>query len=133
MSLWTPDGEHDVPRPETGQLDPEQHEQAEQLAAEMAEVRKQLLSVPASVVVANHAMGLYELAAIHLGSPEPDLGQAQVAIDGFGALVDALGDRLGENAETLRDALGQIRLAYVQVKGALAADDDPSRDGQPAD
>lgn len=120
MSLWTPGGEHQIP--DLDDLDTERQEQAEQLVAQMAEVRKQLLSAPASVVVANHAMGLYELAAIHLGADAPDLGEAQVAIDAFGALVETLGDRLGDDSATLRDALAQIRLAYVQVKGALEAD-----------
>ena len=144
MSLWTPGGEHEVPRSEptdsaapgapTGpsleDLSPEQRAQAEQLAAEMAEVRKQLMSAPAAVVVANHAMGLYELAAIHLSAEKPDLDEARVAIDAFGALVDTLGERLGEDSGTLRDALGQIRLAYVQVKGALEG---PGEDGAAGD
>lgn len=135
MSLWTPSGEHQVPRTEQTQpsgpapapgpsmddFTAEQRAEAEQLAAEMAEVRKQLLSAPAAIVVANHAMGLYELAAIHLSAETPDLAEAQVAIDAFGALVDTLGDRLGEDSATLRDALSQIRLAFVQVKGALEA------------
>lgn len=120
MSLWTPGGEHHVPDPES--LTPEQEAQAEQLAGEMAEVRKQLLSVPAAMVVANHAMGLYELAAIHLGAETPNLEESRVAIDAFGALVESLGDRLGDDSGTLRDALGQIRLAYVQVKGALESE-----------
>lgn len=126
MSLWTPGGEHQVPRaeptePRVDELSPEQHAQAEQLAAEMAQVREQLLSAPAAVVVANHAMGLYELAAIHLSADRPNLDEAKVSIDAFGALVDTLGDRLGEDTATLRDALSQIRLAFVQVKGALGA------------
>ena len=140
MSLWTPSGEHEVPRrrptdpsapdpadpavaadPSLDDLTPEQRAQAEQMAAEMAEVRQQLLSAPAEVVVANHAMGLYELAAIHLGAERPDLAQARVAIDAFGALVEATGDRLGEYTDTLRDALSQIQLAFVQVKSALEA------------
>jgi hypothetical protein len=142
MSLWTPGGEHQVPRseptdtttseptggPSLDDLSPEQRAQAEQLASEMAEVRKQLLSAPAAVVVANHAMGLYELAAIHLSADKPDLDEARVAIDAFGALVDTLGDRLGEDSGTLRDALGQIRLAYVQVKGALEGSGEPTGD-----
>jgi len=82
----------------------------------MAEVRRQLAEVPASVVVANHAMGLYELAAIHLSSSPPDLVQAALSIDAFACLVEGLGDRIGENAPTLRDALGNIRIAFVQIK-----------------
>jgi hypothetical protein len=34
------------------------------------------------------------------------------------ALVDGLGDRLGEHAGPLRDALSQLRVAYVQIKAA---------------
>ncbi len=145
MSLWTPGGEHQVPRPSTtspatdeptatqttdpslADLDPEQRAQAEALAAQMAEVRQQLLSAPAAMVVANHAMGLYELAAIHLSTEQPNLDEAKLAIDAFGALVDTLGDRLGDDSATLRDALAQIRLAFVQVKGMVEnADSQPS-------
>ena len=39
----------------------------------------------------------------------------------FGLLVDGLGDRLGPNVSVLRDALAQIRLAFVQVKGSANA------------
>jgi hypothetical protein len=46
-----------------------------------------------------------------------------VAIDAMAALVDSLGDRLGPNASVLRDALGQIRMAFVQVKGGQDAGD----------
>src|SRR5688500_1361226 len=75
MSLWTPSGEH-RPQPAaddeapgdaaTEELSPDEQAQLEAMRAEMAEVRKQLLDTPAEVVVANHAMGIYELAAIHL-------------------------------------------------------------------
>ena len=82
----------------------------------MAEVRRQLAEVPAAVVVANHAMGLYELAAIHLSASPPDLVQAALSIDAFACLVEGLGDRIGENAPTLRDALGNIRIAFVLIK-----------------
>jgi hypothetical protein len=60
-------------------------------------------------------MGLFELAAIHLGLDDPALDQARLAIDAMAALVDGLGDRLGDSAPVLRDALAQIRLAFVQV------------------
>lgn len=143
MSLWTPDGEHAVTPAapaatqaaglDDTELDPETHAQAEALAAEMAEVRRQLMSAPASVVVANHAMGLYELAAIHLGAPEPNLTEAQVAIDAYGALVDAVGDRLGPDAATLRDALAQIRLAFVQIKAGTAGEAEQTGEPAPVD
>lgn len=84
----------------------------------LSDARQRLAEVPASVVVANHAMGLYELAAIHLSAQPPRLAEAALAIDAVGCLVDGLGDRLGPEAATLQDALGNIRLAFVQIKNA---------------
>jgi hypothetical protein len=46
-----------------------------------------------------------------------------VAVDAMAAVVDSLGDRLGPNAPVLRDALAQIRLAFVQVKGGQGSGD----------
>jgi uncharacterized protein with GYD domain len=131
MSLWTPDGEHRVERERSqtdppaeedplADLSPEQREQAMAMAAEMEEVRRQLASVPASVVIANHAMGLYELAAIHLSSEPPNFSEAQLAIDALGALVEELQGRLDDAEATLVDALNQLRMAYVQLHGAAA-------------
>jgi hypothetical protein len=88
------------------------------------EARRRLAEVPAEVVVTNHVMGLYELAAIHLSSPTPDLRSAALAIDAVACLVDGLGDRIGENAATMRDALANIRLAFVQIKAAHPAGPD---------
>lgn len=126
MSLWTPGGEHPVdrggaadPSPATSQgLTPEQELEAHQIAAEMQAVRDQLAQVPAAVVIANHAMGCYELAAIHLSSQPPKLDEAQLAIDAFGALLSVTDGRLGPDDATLADALAQIRLAFVQVKAS---------------
>ena len=80
------------------------------------------------MVVANHAMGCYELAAIHLSSQPPKLAEAQLAIDAFAALLGVTEGRLGEDESTLQDALAQIRLAYVQVKASWeqATAPDPS-------
>ncbi len=85
----------------------------------MDDVRRELAEVPAQVVVTNHVMGLYELAAIHLSADPPDLFEAALAIDAVGCLVEGLGDRLGEDAPTMRDALGNIRIAFVQIKNQL--------------
>ena len=82
------------------------------------EARQRLGEVPAHVVVANHVMGLYELAAIHLAAAPPRLADAALAIDAVGCLVDGLGSRLGPEAVALQDALANIRLAFVQIKGA---------------
>jgi hypothetical protein len=84
----------------------------------LLETRRRLAEVPADIVIANHVMGLYELAAIHLGATPPDLAQAALAIDAVGCLVEGLGPRLGPDAPTLTDALANIRLAFVQIKDA---------------
>ena len=134
MSLWTPDGERPVARggdapaggpggaPAGGpELSAEQQVEAQQIAAEMAQVREQLSQVPAPVVIANHAMGCYELAAIHLSAQPPKFAEAQLAIDAFAALLGVLEGTLGPDEATLADALAQIRLAFVQVKASWDA------------
>lgn len=88
----------------------------------MEDARSRLADVPAEVVITNHVMGLYELAAIHLSATPPDLAQSALAIDAVACLVDGLGDRLGDDAPTMRDALNNIRLAFVQIKGASPDD-----------
>jgi len=85
------------------------------------DARNRLADVPAEVVVANHVMGLYELAAIHLSAEPPALHEAALAIDAVGCLVEGLGERLGEDSETLSNALSNIRLAFVQIKNAATA------------
>ena len=80
----------------------------------LAETRERLAGVPADVVVSNHAMGLYELAAIHLTAEPPRLADAALAIDAVSCLVDGLGERLGESHETLATALATLKMAYVE-------------------
>lgn len=137
MSLWTPDGEVPVnrarpgggpsPAPETGpanpdleDLSPAERARVEAMIAEMAEAQRQILAAPAEVVVANHAMGLFQLAALHLKQPEPDLAAARLAIDTMGGLLAAAGDRLGEDGETLREALTEAQRAFVARSDAAA-------------
>ena len=98
-------------------------DQAAEIEAAMAEARARLADVPAEVVVTNHVMGLYELAAIHLSSETPDLVSASLAIDAMGMLVDGLGDRLGDDAPTMKDALGNIKMAFVGVKAQTGQSD----------
>ena len=97
-------------------------EQAE-LAGRLDELRRQLLGTPAEIVVANHAYGLFELAAIHLSQQPPQREEARLAVDAMAALVEGLAGRLGEAEPSLRDALAQIRLAFVQISETLAAVD----------
>ena len=151
-TLWTPGGEvlvgdrtaeapsepaaGDEPgAPEDFDLDslsPEEREQAEQYIRELAESRERLKAVPASVVVANHAMGLYELAALHLSSQPPNFAEATVAIDALRTLLDGMQGRLGEPEATLREGLSQIQMAFVQLKNR-PQDPAESGDSQPED
>ncbi len=125
-SLWTPGGERPIntnPQPETPapgpgpgpELSPEQEEQARQMAAEMSDARAQLLEAPVAAVIANHAFGMYELAAIHITADDPDMSEARLAVDSFGVVVEGLEGRLGEEIDTtLNEALQNIRMAFVQ-------------------
>ena len=97
-------------------LSPEQLAQAEEMIQEMAAARERLLQAPAAAVVANHAMGLFELAALHLSQQTPDFTEAGLAIDAMAAVVDGLGDRLDDAVPTLREGLQQLRMTYVQLK-----------------
>ena len=91
-------------------------DEAAEIQAAIADTRARLAEVPAEVVVTNHVMGLYELAAIHLSSDAPDLVSAALAIDAMAMLVDGLGARLGDDAPTMNDALTNLRMAFVAVK-----------------
>jgi hypothetical protein len=102
-------------------LDPETTDALANAEQAMQEARERLADVPAEVVVTNHVMGLYELAAIHLSASPPDLHQAVLAIDAVACLVDGRGERLGEDYPTRRDALNNIRLAFVQITGQASA------------
>ncbi len=121
------------PTDDQPELTPEQVEQAQAMAHEMAEARKQLLDTEVATVVANHALGLYELAAIHITAEDPDMVEARLAVDSMAALVEGVAGRLGDVEAQLTEALHQIRLAFVQrvqaEKQAAAADDSDSEAG----
>ena|GEM_PF-1918633 len=95
----------------------------EDSAAEMDELRRQLAETDPAVVIANHAYGLFELAAVYLSTQPPRLIEAQLAIDALAALSSGVGDRLGEAAAPLEEALAQIRLAWVQLSAVPGASD----------
>ena len=127
-SIWTPGGERPV-QPEgsgAGQaLPPEEPMTEEEMQAQMAALQEQLAQTPASVVVANHCFGLFELAALHLSLQPPQLGEAQLAIDALAAVVEGLDGRLGEHEGQLKEALAQLRLAFVQIRAANLGTADP--------
>lgn len=131
-SLWTPDGERPIRREAPGSsLDTDglglsadgQEPSPEEVAAlqeELAAMSAELAQVPAYAIVANHCIGLFQLAAVHLQSAPPNLGDAQLSIDAMAAIVEGLKGRLGPDEDTLQDALAQIRLAFVQVKTGMS-------------
>lgn len=128
-SLWTPGGERPIrrdspagePPAEPSRAGPGAEPSEEEIRAQMAELQQELARTPAEVVIANHALGLFNLASLHLSQQPPQLEQARLAIDAMAALVDGLGDRLGEDAHALSDGLAQLRIAFVQIHGAQQA------------
>jgi hypothetical protein len=120
--LWTPSGEQQPPDrpPDGGAPEPS----ADEVAA-LREVHARLVATPVEDVVANHALGIWQLALVHLGvitppdadgrPPEPDLAAAGLAIDALAALVEGLGERLGVHEPVLRDALTQAQMLFVEV------------------
>lgn len=133
-TLWTPGGEHE---PSPGSDAPTRGDEAgavagetdEQAREQLRQLREQLAATPVADIVANHAIGLWELALLHLSPDEghaPDLDQAQLAIDGVAALVEGLGARLGRHEDPLREALRQLRLAYVEISRRV---EDGEQDG----
>lgn len=149
MSLWTPGGDVPIDRNKAGGEEPadpgasdrpsesalasaaealgidptalsaEEREQLEAFVTQMAESQRRLAETPASELVANHAMGLYELAAIKLATAPPQLDDAKLAVDSLRALVESVGDRVGEHADALRQALTTIQMAWVQTRDQL--------------
>ncbi|HMS48741.1 hypothetical protein [Candidatus Neomicrothrix sp.] len=102
-------------------LSPEERAQAEAAVVEMAATRARLAETPAAEVIANHLMGFYELGAIHLSRQPPAFEDAALAIDALRAVLERVGDRLGEAGAVLNQAQTQIQMAFVQVKDQHAA------------
>ena len=136
-SIWTPSGEYQpkdepdgpatVAAPGTDAGD--ERAQGEPITAEELEalrkLHEQLRATPAVDVVANHVVQLFQLALVYLGAgaapesadaaPAADLVQAAIVIDAMAAIVDGLGPRLGDHEQTLRDALTQLQLLWVEI------------------
>lgn len=88
--------------------------QAEAIAKELSEARERLLEANVADVVVNHAIGLYELAAIHLTAEKPNFDETRLAIDALKSLVENLNGRLGEGESMLTDALSSLQMGFVQ-------------------
>jgi hypothetical protein len=141
-SLWTPGGEHQVPRqpaqpsPQSGarptpggapaggfsdmgeDLDGGYDDLTPEEEAELRAMQEQLVSVPAASVLANHVVNIFQLGMLHLFNAPPSLDEAALAIDAATAIVEKLEGRLGPDEPTLVDAVHQMRMAYVQVRNA---------------
>lgn len=138
-TLWTPDGERPIrrdppaaagsaptPGPAAGGPEGKQGDaMTPEDEAAMAELQDQLAKTPVELVIANHAFGLFELAALHLSLQPPQLPQARLAIDALGAIVEGLAGRLGDYETQLNEGVAQLRLAYVQIRGASQASGSP--------
>ena len=154
-TLWTPSGEHRVDRPkktstEKSQeanvddaiaaalpdgvtledLSDEERANAEAIIKKMAQARERMLQTPAATIVANHAMGLYELAALHLSTETPNFAEASIAIDALNAIVEKMVGRLGEGEATVVNARDQIRVAFVRLKQQTQTQSQSSDNGQ---
>lgn len=127
-TLWTPEGERPIRR-EPAPSDPASSassatasatsaQAGEPSEAELSELRDQLAKTPVEMVIANHAVGMFELAALHLSLEPPQLPQARMAIDAMALLVEGLGERLGSPGRELAAHLSQLRLAFVEAQQA---------------
>ena len=132
-TLWTPSGEHPVernqpdaqpeppPAPDEEPLTPEEQAAAEEYAQQIDTMRRQLLELPAGVVVAQHALQFFDVAGLYLSQSPPRIEDARIAIDALAAVVEHLGSRLGEAETPIRQALHQARLAFVEATGSAGA------------
>jgi hypothetical protein len=144
-TLWTPSGEHPVERnqpddtsepppsqptqaaaPDEEPLSPEEQAAAEEYAQQIDAMRRQLLDLPAGVVVGQHALQFFDVAGLYLSQTPPRIEDARLAIDALAAVVESLGSRLGDAEVPIRQALHQAQLAFVEAArtaGAAAEDD----------
>ena len=116
--LWTPGG--DEPPAPTADQEPSEEE-----IAAVRELHARLAATPVADVIVNHAVGIWQLALVHLGvvtppgpdgtRPPADLASAGLAIDALAVLVEGLAERLGDGEEMLREALAQAQMLYVEV------------------
>ena len=137
-SLWTPEGEHRVPRdtrasagqPPTSRAAPGRGPGPG--GTPPGSGRAGGGTPPGSPTAAGGSGGpseeeirqlTAELAALHLSLRPPQLGRASLAIDALALLVDGLGDRLGEHGADLAEGLNQLRFAYVRLSDAARGED----------
>jgi hypothetical protein len=113
-------------------------------AEQMDLLREQLAAMSAADFVTELAAHLLNMATIRLGLPPErhgeftDLDQARLLIDALGGLLDGAAGHLGQTEAQLRDALAQLRLAWVELAGrggggaAPGGDEGTEEDGDDA-
>jgi hypothetical protein len=105
-----PPGEASAEVPGAGVWTPQQEEQAQRLAEELARA-------PGRDLVVTFAMNFVEVASVKIDAG--DLEGAQLAIDAFDAVLKAVGARLGDAEAPLKSVLAQLQMGYAQRAGAL--------------
>ena len=124
--LWTPGGDEPrTPDPAAATTAAAEGEPTPEEIAALRELHAELAGTPVADVIVNHAIGIWQLALVHLGvvtppdeqgrRPAPNLAEAGLAIDAISVLLDGLTDRLGEGEGVLRDAVIQAQRLYVEV------------------
>src|SRR5690606_28132025 len=99
-------------------LTDEEREELRSELTEMMRVRREIAATPAAEMVSNHLIRFLDLATIYLEADPPAFGEAATAIEAFRAVLEGVGDRLGDHRPMLTEALGQIQMIFVQVKQA---------------
>ena len=99
----------------------EDRQQLREELAEMTRVRAQVAATPVGEVLTSHLMRFFDLVLIYLDASPPKFNDAAVVIEAFRAVLDTVGDQLGEHQAMLRDTLGQAQMVFVQVKDAMDA------------
>ncbi len=99
---------------------PEQEEQAQRLAQELAQRPSLDWIINTAVTLANVAG-----AKIELGTPE----EARLAIDAFAALVNGLGSQLGDAERPLRQTLAELQMVFAQTVAGPKGEQGPAAPG----
>jgi hypothetical protein len=106
----TPPAQTAQPPPEQGRAEPPapgtpSEDPAQAMAQEIARA-------PAQDWVVNACVTLINVAAVKLQINQRD--EARLAIDALAGVLDAVGDRLGQDEAAVRQTLTQLRLAFAQ-------------------